>query len=106
MACRSNSARTPMELSRIGFGTGDELWKSLGRERWVHDDHVRHAHDASDWRGVADEIEVEAIIERCVDRVCLAGHQECVTARRRPDDSLGCNVGPGPGPVLDNELLD
>src|SRR6266478_7513029 len=27
------------------------------------------------------------------------------SVRRRPDDSLGCNVGPGPGPVLDDELL-
>jgi len=35
----------------------------------MHDDDMRHVHNVSDWRGVADEIEIE-LVEKCrTDRV-------------------------------------
>ena len=38
------------------------------RNRRVHLHHVGHAHDAGDRREVADEIEIELVVERRVDR--------------------------------------
>ena len=66
---------------------------------------MRHAHDASDWCEVADEIEVESFVERRVDRVRRTRQQKGVTVLRRPDDGLGRNIGAGTGPVLDDKLL-
>ena len=48
-----------------------------------------HAHDAGDRRDVADEIEIELVVERRVDRVARADQQQRVAVRRRAHDRLG-----------------
>ena len=63
------AGRRHVDLARIGLGIGDELGNRLGRNRWIHHHDKGHAADACDRRDVADEIEIELVIERRVDRV-------------------------------------
>ena len=69
-----------------------------------HDD-IGLANDARDRRDVADEIEIELVVERRVDRVRRAGHEKRVSVRRRTHDRLGGDIGTSTRPVLDDELL-
>ena len=63
------------------------------------------ANDARDRRDVADEIEIELVVERRVDRVRRSDKEERVAVRRRPHDRLGADIGAGARPVLDDEWL-
>ena len=54
---------------------------------------------------VPDEIEIELLVERGVDRVCRTYRQERVAVGRRAHHSLGGEVGAGPRPVLNDKLL-
>ena len=67
--------------------------------------HVRHAHESRHRRNVADEIEIQILVERGVDAVRRIHKEQRVTVRRRIDHRFGAEVIPGARPVLDNELL-
>src|SRR5262245_48318323 len=54
---------------RIGFGIGDEFSDSRGQERGTDLHHQWHAHDLGDRRDIADEVEIELLIKRGVDRL-------------------------------------
>jgi hypothetical protein len=47
------------DLTRIGFGIGDEFGNGLDPKRWVDHEDNGDACDARNWRDVADEIEVQ-----------------------------------------------
>ena len=64
-----------------------------------------YADDARDRRDVADEIEIELVVERRVDRVRRRGQEERVAVGRRVHDGLGADIAAGARPVLDDELL-
>ena len=68
-ARRSVAGRRHVDLARIGLGIGDELGNRLGRNRWVDHHDEGTADDARDRRDVADEIVIEFLVERRVDRV-------------------------------------
>jgi hypothetical protein len=51
------------------------------------------------------EVEIQSVVERCIDCIARGRHKERITVRRRSDHGLGGNVAGGPGPVLDDELL-
>src|SRR5262249_55952744 len=53
----------------IGLGIGDELGNRLDRHRGVHLYGKRLASNARNRRDVANEIEIELVVERRVDRV-------------------------------------
>ena len=63
------------------------------------------ADDARDRRDVADEIEIELVVERRVDRVRRTDQEERVAVRRRTHDRLGGDIAAGARPVLDDEWL-
>ena len=84
---------------------GDELGKGFGRNRQIDDHDFGRAQDACDWRHVADEIEAELVVERCVDRARHADEEDGVAVRRRADHRLGTEIVAGARPVLDHELL-
>jgi hypothetical protein len=63
------------------------------------------AADSCDRRDVADEIEIELVVERRVDRVRCACQEQRVAVRRRLHDRLGTDIAGGARPVLDDELL-
>ena len=64
-----------------------------------------HADDARDRRDVADEIEIELVVERRVDRVRRIDQEQRVAVRRRTHDRLGADIAAGARPVLDDEWL-
>src|SRR5262245_26265527 len=101
----SDSARCHVDLARIGFRIGNELGQGLGWNRRVHDHDGWKSDDRSDRRDVANEIETEFLVERRVDGVRRASHEQRVAVRRRLHHRLGANVAAGAGPVLDDELL-
>jgi hypothetical protein len=59
----------------------------------------------ADRRGVLEEVEVELLVIRRVDRVGGVGEQQRVAVGGRADHRLGRDVGGGAGAVLDHELL-
>ena len=99
------AGRRHVDLARIGLGVGDELGNRLGRNRWIHHHDVGHADDARDRRDVADEIEIELVVERRIDRVRRADQEKRVAVGRRAHDRLGGDIAAGARPVLDDELL-
>ena len=52
-----------------------------------------------------DEIEIELVVERRVDRVCRGDHEKGVSVRGRAHHGLSAHVAAGAGPVLDDEWL-
>ena len=71
----------------------------------MHDDDMRHVHNVSDWRGVADEIEIE-LVEKCrTDRVRGNDIEERVAVRRCPHRSFGADFAACTGSILDDEPL-
>src|SRR5215204_7329366 len=65
----------------------------------------RRPHNAGDRSDVVDEVEIEFVIERRVDRIRRENQQQRVTVRRCARDRLGCQVGGGARAVLDDERL-
>jgi hypothetical protein len=64
-----------------------------------------HAHHAGDRRRVADEIEVEMLIERFIGRDRRRDHEDGVAVGRRPHHRFGANIAASARPVLDDKLL-
>ena len=64
-----DAGRRHVDLARIGLGVGDELGNRLGRNRWIYLHDSGDADEACDRRDVADEIEIELVVKRRVDRV-------------------------------------
>ena len=57
------------------------------------------------WHDIADEIEIELVVERGIDRVRPCHQEERIPVRRRIHDRLGGDVAAGTRPVLDDERL-
>ena len=87
------------------LGVGDELGNRFGRHRRMHQHDVGVAADSCDRRDVADEIEIELVVERRVDRVRCGDIQERIAIRGRTHDRLGGNVAPRARSVLDDKWL-
>ncbi len=100
-----DAGRRHVDLARIGLGVGDELGNGLGRNRWMYLHDVGRADDARDRRDVADEIEIELVVERRVDRIRRTDQQQRIAVRRRTHDRLGADIAGGARPVLDDEGL-
>src|SRR5215468_6536210 len=106
VGCGSGPApRCHAELARIGLSMGDELRNRLGLYGWIHHQDTRRARDARDRRYIADEVEIEIVVKRGVDRVCWSYHQQRMAVGRRAHHGLGCDVGAGPWPVFYDKWL-
>ena len=105
MGWRAVAPRGKIDLARIGLGVGNKLGNRLGRKRWIYHHDGGLAANARDRRDVANEIEIELVVERRVDRVRRIGQQERIAVRGRAHDRLGADVATGTRPVLDDELL-
>src|SRR5262249_55901256 len=71
----------------------------------MHHHEVGHDHNAGDRRDVADEIEIELVIECRVERVRRCGQEERIAIRCRTHDDLCGDITRGTRPVLDDEWL-
>src|SRR5215469_10314276 len=65
---------------------------SLGRDRRIDHHHGGDAKDAASRPNVILEIEIERIVERYIDRVCLGDPEQGVTVRRGVHDRLGGDI--------------
>src|SRR6516164_6781060 len=54
---------------------------------------------------IADEIEIEFLVQRDIDCIRRSRQEERIAVRRRAHDRLGGDVAAGACPVLNNELL-
>ena len=61
----------------------------------MHRHDVRYVVQGRDRRDVADEIEIELVVERRVDRVVAPDQEERVAIRAH--NRLGCELLPAPG---------
>src|SRR5262245_29286402 len=93
MAGSSDAGRSQIDLARIGLGISDKVGDRLGWNRWIRHHDGGHASDASDRRDIADEIEIEFVVKRRVDRVRRAHQEKGVAARWGTHDRLGADVG-------------
>src|SRR5262249_61586440 len=71
----------------------------------MHRHDVRHVVQGRDRRDVADEIEIELVVERRVDRVESTGQEQRVAVGWGTHDRLGGDVAAGSRTVVDDERL-
>src|SRR5216683_8154285 len=99
------AGRSHVDLARVRFGVTDELWDRLGWNGWIDHHDIWGAANARDRRNVADEIEIELLVERRVHRVRQSDKQERIAVRRCPHDAFGADIAAGARSVLNDELL-
>jgi len=63
------------------------------------------APNTCDWSDVAEEIEIEPVIEGCTGRVATVDQQDRVAIRWRARDGHGSDIAGGTCPILDDERL-
>src|SRR6478736_10242273 len=105
MGRRPDPRRCHVDLAGIGLGVGDELWNRLSWNRWIYHHDIRCAHEACDRRDVADEVEIEFIVERRIDCVRCTDEKKRMAVGRRAHDRLGGDVGASPRSTFDDEWL-
>src|SRR5262249_22167343 len=94
-----------VNLAGIRLGVRDELGKRLSRERRVDYQDAESGMRARDRRDIAQDIEIELIVERDVPTISRSKLQEGVAIRGRSHDCLGSNIAARTRPVFDDELL-
>src|SRR5262245_14013051 len=99
------TARRHVDPARIGIRIGDELGNSFGRNRWMYRYDVGLPANAGDRRDVADEVEIELVVERRIDQICPRDKEERVAVRRRAHDRFGADIAATAWPVLYDEWL-
>jgi hypothetical protein len=77
----------------------------LAGNRWIYYHDEGEADDASDRSDVAEEIEVEPVKQRCIDRASPSDQKQRVTVRSSTRDCFGGEIAPSAGPVLNDKLL-
>src|SRR5215472_4643761 len=85
MGWTSAASRRHADLARIGFGVGNEFGNGLGWNGWMH----RYQKGPLDDRNgcdIADEIEIEVVIEGRIDRGSSIRTKERIAIGRRTDD--------------------
>ena len=97
--------RGEVELAGIGLGIGDELGNRFDRQRRIHLHDHGGAHDARDRSDIAEEIEIEVVVERHVDHVRRRDQEQRIAVGRRVGSGLGTDIAAGARPVVDDELL-
>src|SRR5262245_65308575 len=105
MRSRPAAGRSHVDFARVGPGIRDEFGNCLGRYRWIDHHDLSLAANARDRRDVADEIEVELVVERRVACVRRADEEEGVAVRRRTYDRLSADIGAAARPALNDEWL-
>src|SRR6266436_2422803 len=99
------SGRRHVDLAWIGLRVGDQFGNGLGWNRWMHKNDHRYANDARDRCDIADEVEIELLVERRVYGVWDGGQKQGMPVRRRIDDRFGADVAAGSRPILNHEGL-
>src|SRR5579871_3646853 len=105
MRCTPVAAGRVADLSRIGFGVGDEFRNGLDRKRRMHLEYAIAAIEARHRYDVAHEVEVKLIVERDVEHVVDAEQEQRIAIGWRSHDRFSGDVTAAARPVFDHELL-
>src|SRR5215831_14237395 len=105
MGREPGASRRKIDHAWMGPGIGNEFGDRLGRKRWIYQHYKRHPDDPGDRRDVADEIEVEFLIERRVTRVRPSNQEERIAVGRGAHDRFGGDIGGPARTVLNDEWL-
>src|SRR5262245_16188399 len=84
---------------------GDEFRNRSGRDRWMDRNDVGLAIQTQNWRDVADEVEIELIVERGIDCVCHIDQEKRVSVGGCTHNSLRANIVASTRAVVDDEWL-
>ena len=71
----------------------------------MHKNNHRHANDACDGCDIADEVEIELLVERRVYGIREGGQKQSMSIRRRIDDGFGADVAASSWSILNHEGL-
>src|SRR6516165_6567566 len=105
MGRESCASRRKIDHAWMGLGIGNELGDGRGRKRGIYQHYKRPPDDPRDRRDVADEIEVELLIERRVTRVRRSNQEERIAVGRGAHDRFGGDIGGPARTVLNDEWL-
>src|SRR5262245_39037520 len=94
-----------IDLTRVRLDVGNELGNRIGWHRRVYHHQTGHAYGACHRRDVADEIEIELIVESRVEGVGDCDREQRMAIRGRTHDRLSGHIAASARPVLDNALL-
>src|SRR5262252_805212 len=100
----SAAGRRHADLAWIGFGVGNEFRYRLGRNGWMHG-YQKGPLDNPNDRDVADEIEIQVVIESCIDCGSSIRAKKRIAIGWRAHDCFGGYVAGGACPVLDDKGL-
>jgi hypothetical protein len=103
--CTSRAGCPHDGFAGVFFGVGDELRHALSRERLVDLHDAVAERDARYGGKVAQEIEVETLVNGCIPRVGGRRQEQRVTICERLRYILCGDVTAGAGPVFNDELL-
>jgi hypothetical protein len=92
-------------LQRIYLSVGDKLRNRLGGERWVHHHDIGYAANARDRYDVTQEIEIQFVVERRVDGIRRADHEQRVAVGGRAHHCFRRDIAAGSRLVFDDERL-
>src|SRR5262245_18643835 len=104
MSWISVASRRHVYLCRIRLGIGNEFGKRLGRNGWMHQ-HDQGSADHANHRNVADEIEIELVIQCRVDCGSSVKPEKRIAISWRTYHCFGGNIAGRACPVLDYDWL-
>src|SRR5262245_9572913 len=97
--------RCHVNLAGVGLGIGDEFRNRLSWNRWVNYHDIWQKGESRNGRDVLDEIEIEFLIERCIDNIRRSNQEKRIAIGGRTHDRLGGDIAARAGPVVDDEWL-
>src|SRR5262249_22541997 len=100
------AGRAHVDLGRMCLGIGDELRNGLGRERGIDHHEKGNNADTRNGRNIADEIEVEIVVDRRIDRVRRCHEEKGVSVRRCTHDDFSADIAAGTWSIVDTTIKD
>ena len=101
----ANPSGCHVDPARLGLGVCNKLGDGRDRKLPAHHHDARCERNARDRDNIADEIEIELFIERCIDDCGRDDEEERVSVGRRAYGHFGTDIGTRARTVLDHERL-
>src|SRR6516162_6829490 len=105
LAGRTYTCRAHVDLAWIGFGVSNKLGDCFSWNGQIDEHQVGHADDPRNWCYVADEVEIELVVECRIARIRKIRQKERIAISGRIHDYLGSDVAACARPVLNDEWL-
>src|SRR5262245_53406840 len=105
MLLAASTGRCKVELARVGLNVRDKFGNGFCRDGGTYLHNKRRAVKACDRCDVADEVEIEIVVERCIDRVWWNASEKRMAVRGCSYDRLCANIAGRTRPVFDDERL-